>query len=214
MYDHKSKALSRIYWQYKNSPKLINWITSLPDIAQSSIEDQIEKINNILDIDKAEGDQLDICGRIAGFAERPLIRTDFVSIFAYNGTGGAQPYNIAPYKSPGEQIKIAPVSDFMYRILIKSKIQKNNSIATIDDVKSAVDYIFNVNSAIIDGQDMTMKTIWMDKAIAANIRVLIEMFDLIPRPQGVKACLIRTNHHPFAYKGTYDAQPYGVGAYV
>ncbi|MDA5483097.1 DUF2612 domain-containing protein [Yersinia intermedia] len=214
MYEHNKKALSRIYLQYKNSPKLIEWIKSLPEISQSSLEQQIDKINNMLDIDNVEGEQLDICGRIAGFSHRPLIRVDYLSVFAYKGTGGAQPYDVASYKSPYEQLGKVPVSDYLYRILIKSKIQKNNSSATIDEVKVAVDYIFNVNSAIIDGQDMTIKTIWVDKIIPANILVLIEFFDLLPRPQGVKAKSIRFNHHPFAYKGTFDAQPYGKGAYI
>ncbi|CNE16120.1 DUF2612 domain-containing protein [Yersinia enterocolitica] len=214
MYNHRKKALSRIYLQYKNAPKLLEWISILPDISQSSLEEQITKINNLLDIDNAEGDQLDICGRIAGFTERPLIRSDYLSIFAYNGTGGAQPYNVAPYKAPHEQIGKVPVSDYLYRILIKAKIQKNNTNATLDEIKTAVDYILDVNSAIIDGQDMTMKTIWVDKPIPANVLVLIQLFDLILRPQGVKASLIRVNHHPFAYKGTFDAQPYGMGAYI
>lgn len=214
MYDHNKKALSRVYWRYKNSPNLIKWIKSLPDIVQSSLEEQIYKINELLDIDSAEGDQLDICGRIAGFSDRPLIRSDFVFIFAYNGTGGAQPYNIAPYKPENESFRMVPLSDFMYRVVIKAKIQKNNSIATIDDIKTAVDYILNVNSAVIDGQDMTIKTIWVNEKIPANILVLIELFDLIPRPQGVNAKLIRFNHHPFAYKGTFDARPYGLGAYI
>ncbi|CNH77647.1 DUF2612 domain-containing protein [Yersinia pekkanenii] len=214
MYDHNKKALSRVYWRYKNSPNLIKWIKSLPDIAQHSIEDQIYKINELLDIDNAEGDQLDICGRIAGFPYRPLIRSDFVFVFAYNGTGGAQPYDVAPYKPINESVRMVPLSDFMYRVVIKAKIQKNNSIATIDDIKVAVDYILNVNSVVIDGQDMTIKTIWVNEKIPANILVLIELFDLIPRPQGVNAKLIRFNHHPFAYKGTFDAQPYGIGAYI
>ncbi|HGC8058285.1 TPA: DUF2612 domain-containing protein, partial [Yersinia enterocolitica] len=62
MYNHRKKALSRIYLQYKNAPKLLEWISILPDISQSSLEEQITKINNLLDIDNAEGDQLDICG--------------------------------------------------------------------------------------------------------------------------------------------------------
>ncbi|ABS47936.1 MULTISPECIES: DUF2612 domain-containing protein [Yersinia pseudotuberculosis complex] len=214
MYNHHKKALSRIYLQYKNAPKLVEWLGILPAISQSSLEEQITKINNLLDIDNGEGAQLDICGRIVGFTERPLIRNDYLSVFAYNGTGGAQPYNVASYKAPHEQIGKVPVSDYLYRVLIKAKIQKNNSNATLDEIKTAADYILDVSSAVIDGQDMTIKTIWVDKPIPANILVIVHLFDLIPRPQGVNAGQIRLNHHPFAYKGTFDAQPYGNGAYI
>ncbi|MBG6243623.1 MAG: DUF2612 domain-containing protein, partial [Candidatus Symbiopectobacterium sp. Dall1.0] len=55
MYDHQKKALSRAYWQYKNAPKLIEWLKILPDIAQANIEDQADKIQRMLDINTAEG---------------------------------------------------------------------------------------------------------------------------------------------------------------
>ncbi|CAI0775383.1 Uncharacterised protein [Serratia entomophila] len=32
MFDHKAKVLSRVYWQYKNAPKLLQWLLILPDI--------------------------------------------------------------------------------------------------------------------------------------------------------------------------------------
>ena len=72
--NHQDKARTRIYWQYKNSPKLIQLLMSLPDIAQSAIEDQLAKVKMMLDIDTAEGEQLDICGRIVGYLSRPAAK--------------------------------------------------------------------------------------------------------------------------------------------
>ncbi|WP_252318125.1 DUF2612 domain-containing protein [Candidatus Symbiopectobacterium endolongispinus] len=81
----------------------------LPNIAQSSIEAQADKIQRMLDINTAEGEQLDICGRIVGYQTRPI------------GT-------FYPACQP------APVNDVLFRRMIKAKIFKNNGTATIDEI--------------------------------------------------------------------------------
>ncbi|MFC0227393.1 DUF2612 domain-containing protein [Serratia aquatilis] len=160
MFDHKAKLLSRIYWQYKNAPKLVQWLLILPDIAQARLEAQIEKIRHMLHIDTAEGEQLNICGRIAGFRSRPVGRF---------------------YPS----CEIAEVDDHLFRKMIKAKICKNNGIATIDDVKAAADYILDVDATILDGQDMTMRLVWQEDRVSVAVQQLVADYDLIPRPQGV-----------------------------
>lgn len=160
MSEFSDKAKSRIYLEYKNAPKLIEWILSLPDLAQSRIVDQIEKIRRILDIDNAEGEQLNICGRIAGYRKRPVGRF-------YPGC------------------EVAEVDDVLYRKMVKAKICKNNGIATIDDVKAAADYILDVNVTVLDAQDMTMRLVWHSDAVSVAVQQLVEDYDLIPRPQGV-----------------------------
>jgi len=212
--DHAKKLLTRIYWQYRNSPKLSEWLTILPDLAQAEIETPLQQIVEMLDIDNAQGEQLDIIGRIAGFDERPRIRSDLLRAFAYAGTIGAQSYGAAPYRAPGEELPTILLPDYLYRVLIKAKIMKNNGDATLDHIKAAVDLMLGVNSTIIDSQDMSMRTIWLDGDVPANFLLLVQEFDAIPRPQGVKIRKIAKNEHPFAYKGTFSAQPYGVGRYI
>lgn len=160
MYDYTEKLKSRIYLQYKNSPKLIKWLLILPEIAKSNIVEQLEKIRNILDIDNAEGEQLNICGRIAGLHKRPVI------------------------KLPPDCVE-REVDDDIFRILIKAKIFKNNSIATIDDIKDAADYLLGIDINVLDGQDMTMRLVWEDDSVSVAVQKLVDNYDLIPRPQGV-----------------------------
>lgn len=211
--DHASKALSRVYWQYRNAPKMRDWLQILPKIGQEAIERPLGQIVNLLDIDNAAGEQLNIIGRIAGI-DRPRIRSDALQVFAYNGTIGAQPYGTAPYREPGTELPTILLPDYLYRVLIKAKIMRNNGAATLDDVKAAVDFIFGVESTVIDAQNMSMAAVWLEEGVAANLLVLVQEFDIIPRPQGVKIRKIAKNEHPFAYKGTFSAQPYGVGRYV
>lgn len=211
--NHIEKARSRIYWQYRNSPKLIQWILALPAIAQAEASDQLKQIERILDIDSAQGEHLDVIGRIVGI-DRPSLNVGDWRSFAYRGAPGAEPYGAAPYKDPGEPPATVAAPDYLFRLLIKAKIVKNNSAATIDEVKAAVDFVFGVESTVIDGQDMNMRTVWLEGEIPHNIRSIVEEFDLIPRPQGVKINRVSINEYPFAYKGTFSAQPYGVGRYI
>lgn len=77
--DLVAKALARIIWQYKNSPKFKEWVSSLPEIGQSEIEDPAEKIINVLDIDAQEGHLLELVGRIVGQPRNdPLLNDDEV----------------------------------------------------------------------------------------------------------------------------------------
>ncbi|MGM3159957.1 DUF2612 domain-containing protein [Dickeya undicola] len=180
MYDHQQRALSRVYWQYKNSPKLIEWLKILPDIAQSNIEEQADKIQRMLDINTAEGEQLDICGRIVGYKARPI------------GT-------FYPACKP------APVDDDLFRRMIKAKIFRNNTAATIDDVKTAADYILDEDTRLLDGQDMTMRLIWFTHGVDAGTQKLVQDYDLIPRPQGVGTKDIRVlTYKPFGFGQHYS----------
>ncbi|AIU88344.1 DUF2612 domain-containing protein [Pectobacterium odoriferum] len=180
MYDHQKKALSRVYWQYKSSPKLIEWLKILPDIAQASIEEQADKIQRMLDIDTAEGEQLDICGRIVGYRTRPL------------GT-------FSPACQP------APVNDDLFRRMIRAKIFKNNSVATIDEIQFAADYIMNEPTRLLDGQDMEMRLIWFTHNVDIGTQKLIQDYDLIPRPQGVGTKDVRViTYKPFGFGQHYS----------
>lgn len=176
--NHQDKVKSRIYWQYKNSPKLIQLLMSLPSIAQSTIEDQLAKVKAMLDIDYAEGEQLDICGRIVGYLSRPAAKIYPSCVFA-------------------------PVNDDLFRVLIKAKIYRNNSIATVDEVKTAADYILDTETRCLDGQDMTMRMIWFSHDVSIPVQQLVRDYDLIPRPQGVGT----REHRVLTYK------PFGFGPY-
>ena len=154
--DYAAKALSRAYWQYRNSPKLLAWMKILPSIVQESIEKPLNQIITILDIDSAAGDQLDVIARIAGINSRPSIESEDVGFFGYAVTPAARGYGEAPYIGPGEVVATYPAPDSLFRMIIRAKIYKNISTATIDEVKEAVDFILDERCTVVDGQDMTI----------------------------------------------------------
>jgi len=207
--DLQGKALGRIIWQYRNGAKFKAWISILPDIAKRLISDPAQQVVNLINIDTARGEQLDICGRIAGIPERPRINDDTLSVFAYDGTAGAQPYNVAPYIGPGVTPQSVPLPNYLYRLVIKAKIVKNTSPATIDDVKRGVEFILGegYTATVVDLQDMTMRII-LNQEIPFNIRALLDIYDLAPRPQGVGVEYV-TAGNIFSQSGEVGGDPLG-----
>lgn len=188
--DHAKKALSRVYWQYRNAPKMREWLQILPDLAQAKIETPLSQVADLLDIDTAAGHQLDIIGRIAGIGSRPRIVSDDLVYFGYAGTPAAGNYGEGPYIGAGDQPISLPVPDYLFRVIIKAKIFQNVSVVTLDGVKQAVDAMLNEDCQVVDGQDMTIAAIRLKNPLATNIRKVVEELDLIPRPQGVRILAI------------------------
>lgn len=76
--------------------------------------------------------------------------------------------------------------DEIYRALLRSKIVKNNSDATIDSIIESMQYIFTGNSVTVsDFEDMSMDVVFLEPITAQQLFIL-ENFDLIPKPQGVR----------------------------
>jgi hypothetical protein len=207
--DLREKALGRVIWQYRGGVKFNAWIAILPDISAARISGPAYQVASLINIDTATGEQLDICGRIAGIPSRPKVRSDELAAFGYKGSAGAQPYGVAPYKGRFDIVESIPLPNYLYRLAIKAKIVKNTSSATIDDVKRGVEFILgpSYTASVIDLQDMSMRVI-LNKEIPFNVRALLEIFDLVPRPSGVSLEYV-TAGNIFSQSGEVGGDPFG-----
>ena len=76
--------------------------------------------------------------------------------------------------------------DETYRLLLKSKIAKNNSDATIQGIIRAMSFIFSGNSVTVsDYEDMSFDITFEDAITPTQVNILTQ-FDLVPKPQSVK----------------------------
>ena len=185
MMDHAAKARSRIYAQYRDKPRMVAWLTSGPDIAYEHLERSANAIITSYDVDTARGEDLNIIGRIVG-VPRPVVRIPDFAVFGYEGNENYENYNVAPYLGEGDGVNDAPLSDFLYRRLVKAKIARNISDATYDDIIRLARFITGVEViTLVDNQDMTF-SLGFEFALDLNTAYLVENFDIIPRPQGVE----------------------------
>lgn len=77
-------------------------------------------------------------------------------------------------------------NDETYRALIKSKIAKNNSDATISGIIESMSYIIDDNTIIVgDYEDMSFDVAFIEPITLDQID-LLNNFDLVPKPQGVR----------------------------
>lgn len=178
-------APDRIYAQYRVQPKAVQWYGIIPTLA-TELCTAFEDVRNSYDIDSAEGEQLDVIGRIV------VINRSFESqvVFDVDSEFGADNLESqfggfnAQFQSTGTTIS-SEVSDIIFRTLIKAKIAKNNSPATLDDVSEALQYITDVTDIhVIDNEDMTFSVSFGEQLTDVE-RFVFNTFDVVPRPQGV-----------------------------
>lgn len=173
----------RIYAQYRNQPNAVKWYKIIPDMAGQFIV-AFDAVRASYDIDKAEGDQLDVIGRIV------VIDRSYEAgiVFKTSNWGGSKiQFGAKKSQFANTTGKIdAEVSDIIFRKLIKAKIVKNNSDATIDGILQAIEFITGDNRArVIDPGDMTF-SVAFGKTLTEIDKMLLSQFDILPRPQGVR----------------------------
>lgn len=171
----------RIYAQYRDKPKAVKWYNITRTIADE-LCNGFEQIRTSYDIDSAGTAELDVIGRIVNVSRS----YESSIVFEPDDWGGAQ------FGGAGIQFKSrsieesSAVSDNIYRLLIKSKISKNNNPATLDGIAQSLQFITDVDSVTVtDHENMTMSVIFSSE-LSSTERFVLDTFDIVPRPQGVR----------------------------
>tara|TARA_R110000772_G_scaffold109924_3_gene213337 strand:- start:6522 stop:7160 length:639 start_codon:yes stop_codon:yes gene_type:complete len=177
---------TRVYAQYADKPKAVKWFNIVPDIADELFT-VFDSVRGSYDIDNAKGSQLDVIGRII-VIDRSFESQVFFDVDTVFGkdTLAAQFGGVdSQFESTGTNISNT-VSDSIFRVLIKAKIAKNNSDATLDGVVKALSYITSSSPIqIIDNEDMTF-SVSFGTVLTDIEKFVFDTFDIVPRPQGVK----------------------------
>lgn len=177
---------NRIYAQYADKSKAVEWFNIVPDIGDE-LSTAFESVRNSYDIDTNSGEQLNVIGRIVGI-DRSFESSVFYKADTRFGAGNkASRFGGvgARFNNNGSTIS-SDVSDSIFKVLIKAKIAKNNSDSTLDGIVHALTYI--TNSApiqVIDDEDMSFSVVF--GTVLNDIeRFVFDTFDIVPKPQGVK----------------------------
>lgn len=174
------KASTRVLAQDRQFNKNFQFLTIYPRVAMSMYQ-AAQDIKNILNIDKSK--DLDLIGRVVGVRrlheEKPL-----------NGRSLGNKRCVVGNKyamckaATWDQAK--DLSDEIYRMVLKSKVIKNTSRATLMDIERGVSsFVKSSNVHVIDEQDMSFRLKFIGQMSPVE-RYVIDNYDIIPRPQGVK----------------------------
>lgn len=174
------KASTRVLAQDRQFAKNFQFLTIYPKVGMS-IYQATQDIKNILNIDESK--DLDLIGRILGVKriheQKPLKGRSLGNKKCVVGNKYAM-------CSPVSWSTSKDLSDEIYRMVLKSKVIKNTSPATIMDIERGISsFVKSSNVHVIDGQDMSFRVKFIGKLTTVE-KYVMDNYDIIPRPQGVK----------------------------
>ncbi len=183
-FNHADQAESRIYNQYHDRGKFVDWMRIHGTLC-NEMEQAYCDIAESYDIDSAGTEELNVIGRIVGIGRQFESLVDFAA-FNFGDTGTGVQFGGAFQFRATAGITGSEVNNDIYRKLIRAKIAKNNSDATLDSIILAMGFIITSTTAtIIDHEDMSFTISFAGDLTATEIFIL-QTYDLVPRPQGVK----------------------------
>lgn len=176
---------NKLYAQYRDKPTAIG-LSNIPLDFRQQIVTAANFVRDSYDIDSNSGETLNVIGRVVD-RDRGFIETISFDVYQMNDEGDFEMGDDSIQMSSDTVASDSKLSDEYYRYLLKSKIVKNNSDATIDDILTAINTaIPDINALrMVDGEDMTFSIEFYGE-IDAIARDLLLSGDLTPRPQGVK----------------------------
>lgn len=183
MIDLQGLSFSRVYNQYRSDHDTVAWYNITPTLG-SEILTAFNDITNSYSIDDNEGEQLNVIGRVIdidrsviGSVELTVFECDDDSVECDNDDAQCSVIFVS---------EDSTLSDEYFRPLLKAKVAKNTSNATIDSIILATKIILSSDQEVRlrDSEDMTF-TIEIYDGLAPIDRDLLSK-GIIPTPQGVR----------------------------
>lgn len=179
-----------LIWQYQGKPKAVQTIKLFDDVLSKSFVD-LKSLQDTLNIDTAEGVNLDLVGKhvgqsraINGYQLRKFfgfVGSKHALSFSKNNEGGGEWYRRRDPLSDSVRL-----SDADYRFLIKCRILKNYQTGTVSNILESCRFIFGDNCSVIDNYDMTVSISLPSQNLNSFKRFAIQNLDILPRPMGVR----------------------------
>ena len=179
-----SERPDRIYAQYRNKPSARSWYSITYRLA-TNLADVAQLVRTVYDIDAAEGELLDTIGRIV-VVPRNFIGYVYLNPGLFADPDGDEFGNESAMFSALSIDQDSQMSDDLYRLAIKSKIIKNNSAGTIEDILKGMNFLLPNAEVlkVIDGEDMSF-SVELYGNITDLERWALLNATLVPKPQGV-----------------------------
>jgi hypothetical protein len=214
----REDAVTRIAWQYQDSPKLLGLVLAIVH-EFDKMNEVLQDLKTRLSIDDSEGLQLDRIGYILG-QERPMVTgaqgAQQPDGFSFLGGIGFGFSGLGRPDVGGRFIGLeggwdGRMLDPDYRVLLKATAFRNHCGASLQDM---ADFSMFVFSAPVTIKNYVGRVdVLIHKALRPWERRLV--FEIIPRAAGIRIemPLITTGQRPFAFAGNTQASGFG-GIYI
>lgn len=169
----------RVYSFYRRDQKTIDWLNITPTVAQP-LFNTAHDVRRSYDIDTGTTYELDVIGRIVGLNRN----TDTFLLMDSQGYGNLQ-YGDGQYYGAGQFSDLNAAND-VFKLLLKAKIAKNIGNGSHDNIVEALTILVpGSKPKVIDNDDWTF-SVEFDIHLNDIQRHVLNTFDVLPRPQGVK----------------------------
>ena len=177
--------INRIYAQYQSKPKAVDWYEIAITLG-GDLDAAAEAVRNSYNIDTATGDALNVIGRIV-VASRSFVGKIPMSPGLFALTDGDE---FGDEEASFSALTIdddSQLSNDLYRLVIRSKIIKNNGDATIENILFGMNFLLPKANVlrVTDGEDMSFSIEFYGQ-ITDLERYAILNAGLVPKPQGVR----------------------------
>ncbi len=190
--DHAALGASRVALQYQNSPNFKAYLAALLGQA-NDVESLLEALAEISDIDLATGANLDVIGDIVGIS-RYVLNTLPVAFFGFAGQPLATRFGEegrvdvgSRFIEEGEPAYANTVlTDDQFRLYIRARIVRNHAKGTIEDLISAMTYIFGPGIVLIDDIGGMAFNISIGRRLTFAEKTLLYLYSVMPKAAGVR----------------------------
>ena len=176
-------GINRIYNQYASDYSTVQWYDIVPSIGDV-ISIAYSNIASSYDIDSNSGEQLNVVGRLIG-TDRSIIGNTEFTVFECDDDS-VECGNDFAQCSARFISDDADLDDSYFKPLLKAKVAKNTSDATIDSIILATKSILSSDLVVRlrDNEDMTFSVEAYNEISPIELSLLSK--NIIPTPQGVR----------------------------
>ena len=178
-------AVALLLIQWRDTTKLPLLTRELMGVARRRLVEPLQRLEDMRNIELAEGVWLDYIGERLGF-RRPYVATRNVEYFGFNGNGVG--FNQGPFRSTlVDTFNLSPVVDGVYRDCLKVWAGTLLHDGTIPVMAAAVRRVFPA-AYYVDGLNGTL-TLNIRTGQTVSKQVMTD-FDVFPHPSGVALTVV------------------------
>ena len=148
--DYKTTARSRLTDRHRSDETFLAILDTLVEIKSQRQKQYLDIADTFLDIDKSEGKNLDLIGKLIG-EERTLVNFIDRSYFGFLGARLSESYDIGYWYSlyKNKYGTLRTLTDEEYRRVLKARVVKNSSDNNRNSLIEVLNILSNNNKSLV-----------------------------------------------------------------
>ena len=221
--DYKTTALSRLTDRHRSDETFLAILDTLVEIKSQRQQQYLDIADTFLDIDKSEGKNLDLIGKLIG-EERTLVNFIDRSYFGFLGARLAEPYDFEYWYSlyKNKYGTLRTLTDEEYRRVLKARVVKNSSDNNRNSFIEVLNILSNNNKSFVtesyDNTAIKVEVEDYDGLVSYYLSKYKNNKNLIPIPLGRRLNVtykeINIKYFGFGDAEFTDNYGFGVGRFI